>query len=268
MLFLLKSPKSKIDLNEEIRYNYTILCEISNKDISDILSAVWEIHSYEYTEFLTMPLKTKFDFSIEKNTSYELLKNLDIDRELIENYKYLNKLLKECNKSKYWYKRMQNIISCISIVHSNSYMSNLAEIAIKNKNFWIAEMIYEQQKNGNEIVKKIKNKLINEYNRIVDSLYCWIYKWSPNKYDDTLSTLQKKLIRLFSEDRAIIELNEYDEKLIALQRKLVGIFWENSDIVVLCEKVIKDISTRWKEILHERNHSEKDNRWHFYGNSI
>jgi hypothetical protein len=61
-------------------------------------------------EFLRMSFKNnneeakksqKFDFYIGRNTSYELLKNLNINRELIENYKRLEKLSKSCNKDEY-----------------------------------------------------------------------------------------------------------------------------------------------------------------------
>lgn len=245
MFFLLKGPKSNIDLNKEFKYNYTILCEISNKYISDILSAVWRIHSYEYMEFLTMPLKNnndekkspKFDFGIEKDTSYKLLKNLDIDRELIENYKYLEKLLKNCNKNKSWYEIIKNIISCISVVHSNSYMSNLAEIAIE-KNSEIAEMIYEQLKNENQIIREIKDKFIKKYNTLVDYLYSWKAKWI---------------------------IYNIEKKLYLLQKQLIIIFWENSDITSLCRKVIDDISIRWEEICIN---PENNNRWHFDGDPI
>jgi hypothetical protein len=66
---------------------------------------------------------------------------------------------------------MKKIILCISAIHSGSYMENLAEIAIKNKNFWLAEIIYRQQKNENQIVNEIKDKYIKRYNALVDPLY-------------------------------------------------------------------------------------------------
>ena len=249
MFFLWKKQKdiywSNLDLRDEFEHNYTILCEISRKYIWRILSAVREIHSYKYIEFLTIPFKNNIDnkklpssyFDKVNGTSEELLKNLDIDKELIENYKYLNKLSKKWKKSENWHERMKDIISCMFIVHSSSYMDKLIEIAIKNKNFWLAEMISEQQSDENQIIKEIKDKYINRYNEIADSLYLWTNKWS---------------------------IYNIETKLSLLQRELILIFWENSDIVTLCEKVIDDISFRWEEIYIN---SGKNTRWHFDGNS-
>lgn len=235
MSFLLKQQSDslpKINLIDELRHNYIILSEISRKDLGDILSDVWKIHSYKYSESIAVYFRSN-------NTNNELLKNLNVNEELIENYKSLKKLSEIYGKDE----DFEKIILAMITIHSNDYIENLCEVAKKDNNYQLVAIISQQQWIENQKLKEIKSNVINRYNELVNSLYWWLYKWSVYKLDGEISRLQYKL---------------------------EVIFWYDNDFIKSCDAILKDICDRWQEMINQISDAIKNNTqwWYFDNNKL
>lgn len=234
MLFLWKNQKevswSKLNLRDEFRYNYTILCEISKKDIASVFWAVASVHTYEYSQYLWICLKSE-----NINIAKELLNNLNIDDEIIETYRILNSHLENIEQNE-WLK--ETILSII-LIHSKNYVNALQNYAKNNKNFLLAKKISEiQAKEGCLKKEEIKSKIINQYKKLADTLYWWSFQWS-----------------VYSRERDIC----------LLLGKIIILFWDDDELAILCDNITKDISERWQNMLEQIAHAiENDKKWWFF----
>lgn len=152
--------------------------------------------------------KKERDHIIKQKTSF------DINNEVDYSYKAL------CNISS---EEIARVISTMTKVHSEKYITELLATAALKDNFQIAELISAQQEKNKTDDKLKEIKLLQDrFSNLFNSLYWWKYKWH------------------------IYEIRQNFEKL-----KEECIYAKDFNTAEKCDNVLQDIDKRGNDMLYD-----------------